>query len=196
MIRMILIAMLCLLLAGCNLEQIEQARVTAAEVHAGMAVVQAAVEQAVVQKALIDAALEEMPPGETRDKAVAVSAKLDEAITVGTMWLQKATAAVGLLHAELAGADDPLDVAEGVIKAAEPFIPAPWGKIVFGLGGLAIGLGRACWNRYLARKTIRSVNQLVARVDPAEKAEIAYNQGKLAGALVDEAQGKKFALPF
>jgi len=185
-----------LLVPGCNAEQIEEATRTIEEISAGMADIQAAVAEATAQKAAIDAALADMPAGETRDKAIALSAKLDEAMMVGGMWLARADASIAVVQAELANAEEPLDVVEGVIKASGPLIPAPWGAIVAGVGGLVIGLARAAWNRYLARKIVRSVEPTIKRTSEATRVKIGAAQGDAAGALVDEAQAKKPVLPF
>ncbi len=195
--RLLLISILCLpLLAGCNIDQIKGALSTTEQLSAGMQEIKAALAEATTQRAGIESVLAEIPPGPDRDMAVATSAKLDTAIRIGGAWLDKTDAAVDILKAELAQADEGFDVAEGIMRAAQPFLPAPWGAIAIGAGGLVIGLARAGWNRYLARKIVKSVDPIISQAKLADKTDIRFAQGALAGALVDEAQGDKLKLPF
>jgi len=187
---------LLLVLPGCNTAQIEEATHAVEEISAGMQDIQIAVAEASEQKLAIDAALESMPPGEGRDKAIALSAKLEEAIAVGSMWLARADESISVLQIELANAEEPLDVAEGVIRAAQPFIPAPWGAIALGASGLIIGFLRARNTRIAARNIVESVEPTIKRTSADTKDRIAAAQSPAAARLVDEAQGKKLALPF
>lgn len=195
--RLLLISMLCLpMLAGCNLEQIEEATAAVEQISAGIQDIQAAVDEATAQRAALETVIAQMQPGPDRDQAVAMSAKLGTAIEVGTLWLDKAEVSIGILQDGLANADDPFDVAEGVLKAAQPFIPAPWGAIAIGLGGLVIGFIRARMNRVAGRNAVASVDPVVAKASASAKEDIASAQSTAAGRLVDEAQGKVLKLPF
>lgn len=195
--RLLLISMLCLpLLAGCNADQIKQAFSATEQLSAGMQEIKAALAEATTRRTGIESMLAEIPAGPDRDQAVATSAKLDTVISIGSAWLDKTDAAVDILKAELAEAEVGFDVAEGIMRAAQPFIPAPWGAIAIGVGGLVIGFIRARMNRVAARNVIVSVDPVVAKASASAKVDIASAQSTAAGRLVDEAQGKALKLPF
>ncbi len=183
-----LVIPIMILLGGCNSEQIDDLKQQVART-------QAVLDQAVAAKAEVDAAVQAMPPGDDRAKAVAFSAKLQGVI-------DQASAVLPRLQSELADAQDTLGVLQAGVTAAAPLIPPPWGTVAAAAAGLLIGLIRAAANRSAGRRIAASIEQnatpegTVNLSDPATRDRLRTAQGALAGRLVDEAQGKSLALPF
>ena len=159
-----------------------------------MAEVSAQVEKAKGDLARMEAEIGAMPEGSEKETAMKVAAKISEGIAASEKWLGKATQTVGVLEAALVNAQDGFDVAQAALDAAKTVAPPPWGYLASVLGGLVLGLIRAGYNRWTARKIVRSVDGIVAP-DKTAAAAISLIQGASGKRIVDEAQGKKLALP-
>ena len=191
------VCLLCALVIGCNDEQLDRLRSGSKQAEATAEQVAGAMDVVIAEKATVDAAIVNLPPSEQRDKAIALSKSLGDKITVGRQWLDKAQATLATFNALLANAEDGFDAASATLTAAGPLLPQPWGALIAGAGGLMIGLVRAGYNRHLGRKIVRSLDTAGAtRLTAKEILTINVAQGPTGRRLVDEAQGKKFALPF
>ena len=197
--RLPLIVLLCglflvAILPGCTPAKIADAQAKVAKLRATTESVEAGVTTAVAEKYRIDELLAALPAGETRDKAIALSAKLEQYVTVGNQWLGKANVSLKTFEAERAEADNTLDVVEGGARSILPWIPAPWGQI--GMGILTVlSIWRARSVKKTAKKVINAVDTLVNPTGN-EALLISALQGTDGTRLVDEAQKKVFSLPF
>lgn len=100
---------------------------------------------------------------------------------------------------DISKADTTVDMIDAGMKAAEPWIPAPWGMVGASVTGLAAGLARA-WRVKKAGKNIAiSVQPAVDAFHAADGFHLkATRRAQTHGArrLIDEAQGRRFSLPF
>lgn len=181
-------------LTSCVPSQVEETRAVIAQIKADMITISAEVATAKADLAEMEAAITAMPEGREKEVATEVAAKVSEGIAASEKWLGKATQATTALELALADAQDGFDVAEAVLNTARDIAPPPWGYLASSLGGLVLGLIRAAYNRSVARKVIRSVDTLV-QPDGNRSAIISAAQGAAGKRMVDEAQGKRFALP-
>ena len=173
--------------AGCTPEEIGQLRADLEATQLQLQNTQIAVQQAHLKIA-------QMPDGPQKEKWARRLAAM-EAVLV------ELEPAVGALKERILTAKDPLDVAAATIETAAPFLPPPWNTLVPLFGGIALGLIRAAQNRYNGRKALRSVQPAVTSALHAADGKVTAEglsgaQGAGGKRLVDEAQGKKMALPF
>ncbi len=196
-LSLVLLLLVCLPQVGCTSEQVEKLKAALTNTQSDLERVEAAIEDAAELRAKVIQAVQDMPPGPDRDRAIEVVEKLDKVITTGQEWIAKANVTLQELNKRLEDTTDALGVTEAVLQTAAPFIPPPWGTLVAGIGVGVIGLIRSARTKATAKKVIQSVNPLIASLDlrKNQKDQIALIQGKAGKKLVDEAQGKKFSLP-
>ena len=125
-------------------------------------------------------------------------------LLASTLWLTACSAEQMAKFDDHAG--DPGVVAsaeyvDNVVRGVSPFIPVPFvGEILAGLSGLTLGLVRAAANRRAARAIalgIEVAKDANGTVDLNSKAKVVSTaMGAAGNRIVDEAQGKKAALPF
>lgn len=191
-VLMCILLALCLLLPGCQLEQMKQ------DVEKAKTQIQAyqlQMGQVKQERDKLKFAISKMPEGEERNKAIKYVAVLDEWLLKADLALAKLKGLVTELEAELETATTDADATEAAARGAAGILPQPWQAFaLFGIG-LAGGLFRAAHNRRAGRNVAASVNEHVKALDASEKAGLGVLQTNSAKRLVDEAQGTKFRWP-
>jgi len=186
----------CAMLCGCTVEDraalTQQAVVVREHVDAAEAQIAAISDEL----ANADEAIALLPEGKAKDEARAYKAGLEDALTRTQAVIAQGKVVLDEIAAGLADSGDAFDVAQVAITAAGKVAPPPWGALGAGLAGLVLGLIRAAYNRAAGRRVIASVDGYVMPSEPGEAAKLSVAQGAGGKRLVDEAQGKKLALPF
>lgn len=191
--RWVILALAALLLVGgCTLDRL---RSDVVDLQGKIEAYELQIEATRAHKVDLEEAIINMPPGEERDKAIGYVGTLDA-------WLLKAEGALNKLKGSLGRIEKDLELAEdeaeglGIIgREAAEYLPEPWKAFGIFFAGLIPGLVRAGQNRHNARKVIASVDGSLALTEK-DKEKISLAQGKGGKRLVDEAQRKKWALPF
>ena len=104
-------------------------------------------------------------------------------------------------HAGDPGVVESAEYVDSIVKGVSPYIPVPFvGEILAGLSGLTLGLVRAAANRRAARAValgVEAAKDTNGVPDLKGKASlVSATMGASGNRIVDEAQGKKAALPF
>lgn len=182
---------------GCNQQDIAELRLYATELKVQLATGRADLELTREDRVELALAIADMPEGKHKAIATEILKDTDAALEKFTAVVLKIEGAAQAMDERLESATDGFDVAEATVESVAPLLPAPWGAILLASGTLAIGLIRAGYNRTQARKIVRSIDGFgKLTLTDAEKVEVRLAQGAGAGRIVDEAQGKKTALPF
>ncbi len=204
LLLLVMAIMLCvgLVAPGCDSASIQSLKDTVQKLTGQADQVQISIAKMIDQKQAIDRAILDMPEGPRKDQAIAMSEDIGEAISTGQKWLGPAQATLERYKAELADATDSLDVADASVKAVAPMLPPPFNLLLTGVGGLVIGLIRAAQNRKAGRNIAASAEPFIVNgftadgIGESVKADMRKAQGSTGNRIVDEAQGKKFAMPF
>lgn len=199
---MALITLACLLASGCNAAQLG-----ALQAQAKLAADDAAAAKAELVKAQTTAAaLREsaatQPDGPAKDAAIKSAETLEAGAAKAAPVVDKIAEAARVLNEKVKAADpsDKFAGAQAIVDTAS-IIPG-WGALISAIGGLALGLIRAGYNRAAARAMAKGLELAqdptgnINLADPKTGDKIRTVQGAGAGRIVDEAQGKVMALPF
>ena len=193
----ITLALVCCLapVTGCNQQQIAELQLRAAELKMQLATGRADLELTREDRARLALAIADMPEGEQKETAKKILKDTDAALETFAAVVLKVEGAAQRMEERLESATDGFDVAAATVESVAPLLPPPWGAILAATGGLVIGLIRAGYNRAQARKIAASLDGKLTLTE-ADKLAVRAAQGTGAGRIVDEAQGKKTALPF
>lgn len=194
-----LLLLLCLFaLPACDsMPSIDDVRTYAAAVEQDVQAARAVLESAVPARDAYAAQVAAMDPGEEKDAAQAILDGMNTAIDKPLAVIDKGEAILAHVNAQLAKAEagDDFALAEIGVGTASKFAPAPWGALIGLAGTTIIGFLRAAQNRRAARQIVKSVNPIVRNAGETERTAIAARQTPEAERIVDEAMGKRLALP-
>lgn len=201
--RIMLYGVLCvgillplLALSGCTDEQIEQMQQSVGFLEERIPDAQEVLAVAATQRETLDEAIAALPEGELKQSLIKIKAQSDAAVVQAMEFLEKAEPRLAELKASLATATDTLDVIGVGVETAAPYIPAPWGKLLLAGWGI-VATVRARMNRKAGHGIAASAQPIfdAAKLTDEQKATIRAAQGATGSRIVDEAQGKKAALP-
>ncbi len=182
-----------LALPGCNTEQIAALKLKLVEARG---VLETAKTEAVeIEAAMLelDELIADLPPGGSKDRAIRERQRLTEGLVVATGVIDKLAEQADVLLLRLETAENEWDVADATVQTAAPLLPAPIRSWLL-LGWGVIATIRAAANRRAGVQIAKSVEP-ATRGKPFDPDEARSVQGRLAGRIVDEAQGKKLRLP-
>jgi hypothetical protein len=142
------------------------------------------------------------PDGPAKDAAIKSADVLEAGVAKAAPVVDKIAEAARVLADKVKAADpsDQFAGAQAIVDTAS-IIPG-WGALISAIGGLALGLIRAGYNRSAARAMAKGLELaqdplgIINLADPKTGDKIRTVQGAGAGRIVDEAQGKVMALPF
>ena len=187
-----LFVLLISVVAGCSLLEVEET-VGVAEKEVSSISIQ--LEQAEFDLIEINKEVEALPEGPEKEKALEMQRTLLSYVVVVNEKLKIAEESLVKLKEDMANAPDDIGKIGAIGEAAKPFIPVPYQPLFGAVLGLTVGLVRAAYNKWNGKKVIRSVNNLV-QPEGSQIDIIRAEQGYFGNRLVDEAQGKRFSLPF
>lgn len=197
--------MLALVLPGCSTEQLALAEKRLEQTQTTLAATQRTLDQLEQQAVATREQAATQPAGPEQTRLVEAAARIEAVIAQAKPIVTAAQAAASGAAREIAQASDATDAVLGTVQAAAdvgaPFIPV-WGGIVGLLVTNVITLIRNYRNRAAARAIPRSIELVqgadgkVDFDDPTTQDNLRAMQGATAARIVDEAQGKRLALPF
>lgn len=197
------VAAVLVVAAGCSTAQLDRAATDVRLARGDIAALRGelAAAQGRAQEAREQAATQ--PAGPARDALLAVAAASEKAAEKAGPVLAKAEAVAQVAEAGLraAASGDGLAGVETAVTTAVGFVPG-WGSVLALLSTTIFGLIRAGYNRAAARAIAKSVelaqgaDGVLNLDDPAKQEDLRTLQGAGGSRIVDEAQGKRVALPF
>ncbi len=181
----------CLMsLSGCNAEQIALLRQGLVEARD---VLETAKTEAVEIEADIlvwDELIADLPEGDSKERAIRTRQRLVGGLGKAEGIIDKAAEKADEVLLRLQDAENAWDVADAGVKTAAPLLPeGPRTWLL--LGWAIIASIRARLNRVAGRQISTSLQSVVSGGD-FNAAEVRAIQGKTAGKIVDEAQGKAY----
>lgn len=195
----LLILAAALSIAGCNPAQREQAQQYVQQAKEAAEAAQEAVVQAQAARDAIAAEVSNLPDEEDRALWEDRMRAAEKALLAAQVRSEQAVQVLAEMNQTLGEADNLGDVIAGGAQAVAPVIPPPYGVLVGALGGLIGGLWRARHNRVAGRNlagALESVKEGPTINLGANKDKISAMMGASGKRLVDEAQGKRWGLPF